>query len=111
MSATVLRGRSRLGFLADALGAALGAAFAAGAARFAFLATLRTVAFGLGRAFRAFFAAFLEAFFGAFRADFFTPFRRAALGAAFFLPLLAGRAGFLRAMAKSFPAFLTVCAK
>jgi hypothetical protein len=58
-------------------------------------------------------AFFLLAFFlAAFLAGFFAPLRAAALDAVFFLAcffaFFAGRAGFFRAMTKSFPASLTV---
>jgi hypothetical protein len=77
----------------------------------AVLAALLAVLAALRAELRALLAALL-ARFTAFRTACFAAFRRAPVGAAFlFVRLAAGRAGFLRAMAKSFPAFLTGGAK
>jgi hypothetical protein len=81
----------------------------------AFETAFRAELLALLTAFRAEFLALLAALpagLAAFRTACFAAFRRAPLGAAFFfVRFAAGRVGFLRAMAKSFPAFLTDSAK
>jgi hypothetical protein len=128
-SATVLRGRSKFGFFFDASAAPTPATSTEATALptvattpgfLAGLAALRRSAVALeealadmrGAGLDALRADFLEAFFGALAV------RRAAfLGAAFFFAILfadfafAFFAAFFRAMSRSFPAALTVCAK